>query len=98
MFPRRLIPRFGGTSSPPNLPDLKALDFFLWSFLKDNVYKTKPTTLEQLKEIIREIIATISPETCEKIMKNETERVCVASRDGHLQDIIFHTYLRSVNT
>jgi hypothetical protein len=40
------------------LPDLTTMDFFLWTFLKDNVYfPPLPTTLHELKTRIRQASA-----------------------------------------
>lgn len=36
----------------PKSPDLTPIDFFLWDFFKDEVYATKPQTIEELKEAI----------------------------------------------
>ncbi len=39
---------------PPCSPDLSLLDYFLWGYFKNTVYKSEPTTLEQLKNKIEE--------------------------------------------
>ena len=36
----------------PHSPDLSPLDFFLWGFLKDRVYTSKPKTTGELKDAI----------------------------------------------
>jgi hypothetical protein len=46
---------FGGCIISLNLwssrsPDLSPPDFYLWGFLKENVYKNNPHTLEELKQ------------------------------------------------
>jgi hypothetical protein len=33
----------------PRSPDLTSPDFFLWSYLKDNVYRSNPQDLKELK-------------------------------------------------
>ncbi len=41
---------------PPRSPDLSPLDYFLWGYLKDQVYSPVPATLEVLKaNIVSEI-------------------------------------------
>lgn len=93
MFPDKLISKFGDIDWPPRSPDLTPLDFFLWGFLKGKVYTNKPQTIEQLKVNIREDIAAIQVETCENVMQNvlQRARICMVSRGGHLNDIVFHT-------
>ncbi|KOC69653.1 hypothetical protein WH47_08428, partial [Habropoda laboriosa] len=51
------------------------------------------TTIEQLKDNIRQEIQEITQETCENVMKNvfERARICRAARESHLADVIFHT-------
>ena len=34
---------------PPRSPDLTPFDFFLWGYLKDQVFKTTPTDLGELR-------------------------------------------------
>ena len=34
---------------PPHSPDLNPPDFFLWGYLKDRVYTSKPWTIQELK-------------------------------------------------
>lgn len=40
VFPNRWIGRNGPIQWPPRSPDLTPLDFFLWGFLKDRVFRT----------------------------------------------------------
>ncbi len=42
---------------PPCSPDLNPLDYFLWSYLKNKIYRTAPTDLDELKaHIMGEIV------------------------------------------
>ncbi|KOC58652.1 hypothetical protein WH47_05397, partial [Habropoda laboriosa] len=83
----------GDIDWPRRSPDLTAPDFFLWGYLKEQVHANKPTTIEQLKDNIRQEIQEITQETCENVMKNVVEiaRFCKAARGSHLADVIFHT-------
>lgn len=92
-FPGRVISRFGDVNWPPRSCDLTPLDFFLWGYAKDRVYADNPLTLEHLKNNIREVIAEIPVEICQKVIKNYLKRIesCKQSRGGHLNDIVFHT-------
>jgi hypothetical protein len=41
---------------PQRSPDLTSTDFFLWSYLKDTVYRSNPRDLKQLKTNITRAI------------------------------------------
>jgi hypothetical protein len=47
-FPGRWVGR-DGPIPWPQLPDITLLDFFLWNYVKDIVYKTHVTSLDELK-------------------------------------------------
>ena len=49
LFPQRVISSFGDVPWPPRSPDLTAPHFFLWGYLKSEVYSTRPTDLHALK-------------------------------------------------
>lgn len=44
---------------PANSPDLTPCDFFLWGYLKDRVYRTQPTDLNELRARIQQEFATL---------------------------------------
>jgi hypothetical protein len=50
LFGNRVISRFGDIPWPPKSPDLSVCDFFLWGYLKNRVYTTRPRTLDELKQ------------------------------------------------
>ncbi len=52
-FPNRWIERRGCVEYFSHSPDLTPLHFFLWGYLKDRVYTTRPDTIEALKIIIK---------------------------------------------
>lgn len=52
VFPNRWIGRRGIIEWPARSPDLTPLDFFLWGYLKDRVFKTKPLDLNELRQRI----------------------------------------------
>ncbi|GBM98639.1 hypothetical protein AVEN_236803-1 [Araneus ventricosus] len=52
----RVISRDFPTSWPPHSPDLTPCVFWLWGFIKDQVYRKQPGTLSHLKDsIIRHV-------------------------------------------
>jgi len=53
-FPNRWIGRDGPTPWPPRSPDITPLDFFLWVYVKDNVFSTPIPNITNLKTKITE--------------------------------------------
>ena len=92
-FEGMVISRRGDVNWPPRSCDLTPLDFFLWGFLKSQVYTNKPQSTDALKVNIAQAIAEIQPELCGRVVENWTTRIraTVRSRGGHLNDVIFHT-------
>ena len=70
---------------------ISACDFFLWGYLKSQVYVRKPRTVDDLKVSIREEIATVPQEMLVNVMQNFEERLrtCVRLEGRHLSDINF---------
>jgi hypothetical protein len=63
------------------------MDFFLWGYVKDVVYKTKVRESNDLKERIRDAIATVDKATLERTwMEIEYRRdVLRATNGAHLE-------------
>lgn len=61
-YPNRWIGRFAPDEErrwPPRSPDLTPLDFFLWSYVKAEVYKVRINTREQLIQRINDAFGTV---------------------------------------
>jgi len=52
VFNDRWIGRRGYIEWPARSPDLSPLDYFLWSYFKDKMYKNKPPNLQKLRQRI----------------------------------------------
>lgn len=91
-FNEKIISRNGPVNWPARSCDLTPLDYFLWGYLKSQVYANKPTTLEALRVNIETAIANIRADLCEKVMENWVQRIhsCKRFRGGHLNDVVFH--------
>ena len=70
LFPRHIISHSGDIPWPARLPDLAPCDFFLWDYLKEEVYKHRPRNLVELKTAIREEIQQITPAMAVRAMRN----------------------------
>lgn len=69
-FPQRWLGRCGPYVWPARSPDLTPLDFFVWGYLKNEVYKRKPETIQQLKDFICQEAAKIDGEMCQNAIKS----------------------------
>ena len=89
-FGDRLISRRCDPEWASHSPDLNPPDFYLWGYLKDNVYQDNPQTIPELKTAITTKIKTISREECVRVIDNFSRRiqVCLQRRGGHLEHII----------
>ena len=65
-FSDRWIGRDGPISWPSRSPDITPLDFFLWLYVKDIVYRTKVRDITDLKQRISDAIATIDEDMLER--------------------------------
>jgi len=74
---------------PPQLPDLTPPDFFLWDYLKDVVYGTKPATLQELWQVTERSYAAVPAETlvatCQSVAHHCQE--CHKANSGHFEHV-----------
>ena len=89
-FGKRLISRKAEVEWAPHSPDLNPPDFFLWGFLKDNIYQDNPLTIAALKAAITENIQTITQEECDRVINNFARRIqeCLRQNGGHLEHVV----------
>ena len=59
-FPERWIGRDGPIPWPPRSPDITPLEFFLWGYVKDIVYRTKVRDVSDLQQQIIETLDTVT--------------------------------------
>lgn len=89
-FSEKWIGRGGPVQWPPRSPDLTKMDFFLWGYIKWVVYKTPPTTPEDMKARIRSAFRGISEDMLERV---ETDfrnrlRVCIGENGKHIEHLL----------
>ncbi|KAI6646878.1 hypothetical protein LOD99_9147 [Oopsacas minuta] len=89
-FGSRVISRRCDHEWAPYSPDLSPPDYYLWGFLKDRVYATKPRTLGELKKKIQEEMRSISRTTCKSVMQNFVLRLekCANLNGCHLEHVL----------
>jgi hypothetical protein len=68
---------------PPRSPDLSPPDLYLWGFLKENMHKNNPQTLEELKQNTELCTSNVTAETLHWVASNMRKRVnvCIAEWD-----------------
>ena len=74
----------------PRSPDLTSPDYFLWSYLKDSVYQSKPRDLKQLKMNITCAIEEVNEGTLRKVARNMVKCVdkCIEMNGHHIQHLL----------
>ena len=89
-FPGRWIGRGGPLKWPPRSPDLTKMDFFMWGYIKDQVYKTPPTTKEDMKVRIREVFQNININVLSHVSRAFENRVhyCLEVAGGHFEHLL----------
>ena len=86
-FPSRWIGRGSIFPWPARSPDLTVLDFYLWGRIKDLVFKTRPTTSDDMKERIRGAVRSISTAEIEASVNDTVKRLslCIANDGKHFE-------------
>ena len=74
---------------PPRSPDLTPCDYFLWGYLKSQVYKTPPRHIIELRERIVAESQKLkeNPELIQRAMRGmiQRARTCIANNGRHVQ-------------
>lgn len=72
---------------PPRSPDLTPLDYFLWGTIKNEVYKSRPQTRDELCERIRVACRNITRQTLKKVVINNRRRIekCIMESGGLIE-------------
>lgn len=82
-FPNKWIGRGGPILWPPRSPDLTPQDFFLWGFLKDRVFRTKPLDVNEMKDRIIKNCQVPDDEMLGRVMKSfQTRLLMCMHEDG----------------
>ena len=89
--PSKKIDGEGSTNSVAySISRLDPCDFFLWGYLKDQVFRELTQSIPELKTKISLAIATIMEETLQKVFKNIENRLSFVIRQngGHLENLL----------
>ena len=81
-FDQRWLGRAGPHEWPARSPDLTPCDFFLWGYVKELVYKSNPTNLDELETAIRDAIASIPRQHLNSSCESVRDRIVKLRRNG----------------
>ena len=72
---------------PPRSPDLNPCDFYLWGFMKEEVWKKNHSSTHELKEQVIEIIGSISGDVLRRVSAEFLRRVkkCIEAGGGLIE-------------
>ena len=89
-FGGRVISRKSDISWPPYSPDLNPHDYFLGGYAMAEVWRQKPETMEQLKQVIEEMAASMSRGLIRNSVANLRKRVdkCLEVGGGHFEFLL----------
>lgn len=89
-FDNRIVSRRADIAWPPRSPDLSPLDFYLFGYLKNTIYKTRMHTLNELKNAITDAITQIPQEVLGRVSNNMKNRVikCLDAEGHHFEHIL----------
>ena len=89
MFQDRVIAQDQPTEWPPRSPDLTPCDFFLWGFVKGNVFTTPPASIEDMRDRIVNELANLreDPETMKRVFRDMQRRaeLCIERGGRHVE-------------
>ena len=75
---------------PDKSPDLSPLDFFLWGYIKENVFKSNPNTIDDFKQVTSEVIYSINQDVFVAVIANFEIQIylCIELLGGHFEHLL----------
>lgn len=89
-FPGRWMGRYGPIRWPARSPDLNPLDFFLWGYCKETIYRKLPEDIEDLNDKLHYAIWDIKDDILEQMQRNLLRRMraCITMNGGHFEHLL----------
>ena len=80
----RLISHRSEFQWPSRSPDLSPLDFYLWGFVKERVFRSRPANIRELKVVITDIIQSTDVNTLRSVVINFCQLInkCIMANGG----------------
>lgn len=75
---------------PPRSPDLTPLDFYLFGRIKNNIFKNRIHTLEELEAAILQEVQSITQDELQRVFNCMKRRInlCLAENGGHIEHLL----------
>ncbi|ERL86775.1 hypothetical protein D910_04181, partial [Dendroctonus ponderosae] len=91
-FPETTIGRGGPVQWPPRSPDLIKIDFFLWGYVKNEVFKITPTTKYDMKERTTTVFRNINNIVLNSVSDSFEKRInsCLNVNGNHIEHLFFN--------
>lgn len=91
-FEGRWIGRYGPVLWPPRSPDLNACDFFLWGYMKQQVYSSAIASIDQLRERVEQAAQNVrqNPAMFARTRLNMERRLraCIFNEGRHFEHLL----------
>ena len=89
-FPGCWIGRAGPITWPARSPDLTPCDYFLWGYVKHEVYKTRIQSLNHLEQRIFEVFESIPEGMLQNVLDHWVERLEACEMQGghHIEHLL----------
>lgn len=89
-FPGKWLGTNGPLLWPARSPDLTPMDFFLWGFLKDELYKSRYNNVADMTTRVREILHGVHHNTLNKAVNDVLKRAtaCIYTDGGHFEHLL----------
>ena len=75
---------------PANSPDLNPLDFTFWGQAMAKVWKEKPKTIQELKNVVENFFSSLDSDFIKKCVLNIKKRaeLCLQEDGGHFEHLL----------
>lgn len=89
-FPRRLISTYSRTPWPARSPDCNPLDFFIWGYIENYVYKHNFETEEELRRLVLEAFESITPVMLNNVLESTVMRcyLCLENEGNQFEHLL----------
>lgn len=74
-FLRLWLGRSGPHEWPARIPDITSCDFFLWRWANEELYRTKPRTLNELEDRIQHVLSNVPQAFLQKSVEDIFRRL-----------------------
>uniref|UniRef100_A0A6P7GJ75 Uncharacterized protein LOC114339557 n=1 Tax=Diabrotica virgifera virgifera TaxID=50390 RepID=A0A6P7GJ75_DIAVI len=90
LFPERWIGRDGTVHWSPRSPELNEVDYDFWGYIKDVVYRTPPTIVDNMKIRIQNAFQSVTQQMLTNISRSFETRLqaCVDVMGGHFEHLL----------